>query len=226
MMNASPLTEYVSLKELFQSFSKPPDEQLNSSLSIYLFLSVLNIIPHMPMDTSLLQSIAFVGGCATHSYSRNSNCGACLSMLTQDEELEIVDFEDENKLIQLIDRGRLKWPSHIVIDTIIVVWKVFVAIENEKLLMLRFLSGLSRKILIQLATLYIEDTQSENWRNICSCCNQQGWTILHKIISVAANCILENKVRNANSIQREHLKSIQNRKLKNLKYLKGNTKIC
>ena len=63
-------------------------------------------------------------------------------MLTQDKELEIVDFEDENKLIQLIDRGRLKWPSHIVIDAIIVVWKVFVAIENEKLLMLRFYQDL------------------------------------------------------------------------------------
>ena len=70
----------------------------------------------MRMDTSLLQSNAFVGGYATHSYSRNSNCGACLSMLTQDKELVIVDFEDENKLIQLIDRGCLKWPSHIVID--------------------------------------------------------------------------------------------------------------
>ena len=167
-------TECVSLKELFQSFSKPPDEQLDSSLNIDLFLSVLKIIPTMPLDTSLLQSIAFVGGYTVHSYIRNYNCEVCLSMLTQDKELEIVDFEDENKLIQLVDRGCLKWPTHIVIDAIIVVWKVFVAIENEKLLMLRFLSGPSRNILIQLATLYVEDTQSENWRNICSCCNQQG----------------------------------------------------
>ena len=59
---------------------------------------MLNIIPHVPMDTSLLQSIAFVGGYATHSYSRNSNCEACLSMLTQDKELEIVDVEDETSL--------------------------------------------------------------------------------------------------------------------------------
>ena len=171
----------------------------------------------MPLDTSLLQSIAFVGVYAVHSYIINYNCEKCLSMLTQDKELEIVDFEDENKLILLVDRGCLKWPTHIVIDAIIVVWKVCVAIENEKLLILRFLSGPSRNILIQLATLYVEDTKSENWRNICSCYNQQGWTILHKIISVAANYILANKVRNVNSIQQEHLKSIQNRKLKKFK---------
>ena len=139
-------TKYVSLKELFQSFSIPPDEQLDSSLNIDIFLSVLKIIPNMPLDTSLLQSISFVGGYAVHSYIRNSNCEACLSMLTRDKELEIVDLEDKNKLIQLIDRGCLKWPSHILIDVINVVWKVFVAIENEKLLMLRFLSGPSSGI--------------------------------------------------------------------------------
>ena len=126
-------TEYVNLRELFQSFSQQPDEQLDSSLNIELFLLVLKIIPNMPLDTSLSQSIAFVGGYALHSNIIFYKCEACLSMLTQDKELEIVDFEDENKLIQLIDRGCLKWPSHIVTDAIIVVWKVFVAIENEKL---------------------------------------------------------------------------------------------
>ena len=44
-------TEYVSLKELFQSFSIPPDKQLDSSLNIDIFLSVLKIIPNMPLDT-------------------------------------------------------------------------------------------------------------------------------------------------------------------------------
>ena len=72
-------------------------------------------------------------------------------------------------------------------------------------------------ILIKLTTLYVEETQSENWRNYCICCKQQGWTVLHKICSVAANCILANKVRNVNSIQREHLKSIQDRNLKKFK---------
>ena len=56
---------------------------------------------------------------------KQSNCcGAYSSRLTQDKELEVVDFQDTYKLIQLIDRGSLKWPSHIVIDVIIVVWKI------------------------------------------------------------------------------------------------------
>lgn len=79
--------------------------------------------------------------------------------------------------------------------------------------MQRFLSGPSRNMLIKLTTLNVE----ENWRNYCNCCKRQGWTVLHKICSVAANCILANKVRNVNSIQRELLKSIQDRKLKKFK---------
>ena len=41
-------TEYISIKELFLSFS----EQLDSSLNVELFLSVLTIIPNMPLGTS------------------------------------------------------------------------------------------------------------------------------------------------------------------------------
>ena len=164
--------EFVSLKELFQSFSKPPDEQLDSSLNIDLFLSVLKIIPNMLLDTSLLQLIAFVGGYAVHSYIQNSNCEVCLSMLTQDNELEFVNFENENKLIQLVDRVVSNGQHTLsLMLSLHYSMEIFVVIENEKLLMLRFLSGPSRNILIQLATLYVEDAQSENWKNICSCCN-------------------------------------------------------
>ena len=67
-----------------------------------------------------------------------------MSLITQDKELEIVGTEDTYKLIQLIDRGALKWPSHIVIDAIIIVLKIFITIENDETLMRRFLAGPSR----------------------------------------------------------------------------------
>ena len=41
-----------------------------------------------------------------HSYLTQSvKCDACMSLITQDKELEIVDTEDTYKLNQLIDRG-------------------------------------------------------------------------------------------------------------------------
>ena len=84
--------------------------------------------------------------------------------------------------------------------------------------MRQFLAGPSRKFLIQLTSKCIEDTQCVNWRNTCGSCNQQGWTILSKIISIATNCILANKVRNVNSRLREQANSnTQNRKIKKFK---------
>ena len=100
-----------------------------------------------------------------HSYLQQSvKCDACMSLITQDKELEIVGTEDTYKLIQLIDRGALKWPSHIVIDTIIIVLKIFITIENDEFF-LAFLAGPSRQILIQLTIILIEESQSINWRN-------------------------------------------------------------
>ena len=70
--------------------------------------------------------------------------------------------------------------------------------------------------LIQLATLYIEDTESENWSNIVVVAINKAGQFFIKIIFMSANCILANKVRNVNSIQREHLKSIQDREIKKI----------
>ena len=176
--------------------------------------------PTFTLETSLLQAIAFVGGYAVHTYFKQScKCEACLSLLTQDKELEVVDEKDTYKFIQLIDRGALKWPSHIVIDSIIIVLKIYMTIEGDYNLMQQFLALPSRKILIQLTITYIEDTQCVNWRNTCRSCNQQGWTILRKITSIATNCILTNKVRNVNSRLRELANSnSENRKIKKFKY--------
>ena len=52
-------------------------------------------------------------------------------MLTVDKEffLDII-LDSEHKIIQLTDRGGLKYPSEPVLNTILVLWKTFSAIEN------------------------------------------------------------------------------------------------
>ena len=168
-------SDYVNLKDIIESFSLPPDKP-SDSLNLDTYRLAMEYFPTLTLDTSILQSIAFVGGYAVHTYfKQSSKCEDCLSLLTLDKELEIVDIKDTYKFIQLIDRCALKWPSHIVIDAIIIVLKIYMTIEGDYNLMQQFLAGPSRKILIQLTTTYIEDTQCVNWRNTCGSCNQQGW---------------------------------------------------
>ena len=92
-------SDYVNVKDLIQSFSPPPDEPLDSSLNLDLFLTVIRNIPTLALDTSILQSIAFVGGYAVHSYMKQSkSCEACFSMLTQDKELDLLNLMTHTKL--------------------------------------------------------------------------------------------------------------------------------
>ena len=115
-------SDYVSLKDMIDSCSSSSNEPSNYALNLDSYLIALKSFSTITFDSSLLQSVAFVGGYAVHSYLKQSvKCDTCMSLITQDKELEIVDTEDTYKLIQLIDRGALKWPSHIVIDAIIIV---------------------------------------------------------------------------------------------------------
>ena len=50
--------------------------------------------------------------------------------------------------LDFIDRGNLKWPSDIVLDAVVLVWKVFRVIEQDNDLLTQFAAGSSRKILV------------------------------------------------------------------------------
>ena len=74
-----------------------------------------------------------------------SRCDSCLKFLTVDKDLAI----DESKfqLIKIMDRGSLKWPSNIVVESIIMVWKCFSIIEQNESLMEQFQQDLQGKYL-------------------------------------------------------------------------------
>ncbi|KAI6651128.1 Transposable element P transposase [Oopsacas minuta] len=111
-------------------------------------------------------------GYSVHAYYKHSTkCQSCLLFLTENKEMEIEEPSDsEYRLIQIIDRGSLKWPSSDVIDAIITLWKVFSSIESQPSIFNNFITGPSRSILIQLTTSLIEDEQAEVWRVMCDEC--------------------------------------------------------
>ena len=100
--------------------------------------------------------------------------------------------ESKYRLIQIIDRGSLKWPSNDVIEAIITLWKVFSSIESQQTIFGSSITGPSRSILIQLATTLIEDEQAEVWRVVCDNCGTLMWDILAKLLTATSNCIISN----------------------------------
>ena len=75
----------------------------------------------------------FIGGYAVFSYLKTTNCHICVLKLTENKDIEISETTKYD-LVRYIDRGSLKWPSDIVIGSIIVLWKIFTKIdENETL---------------------------------------------------------------------------------------------
>ena len=87
----------------------------------------------------------------------------------------------------------------------------FVAIERNDKLMEIFIQGLSRKFLVQLTLIFLEDTGMIGDLS-CVFCGISLLTILKKIVFTSSNCLLDNKIKNYNSALIS--KGIEKRKLK------------
>ena len=105
------------------------------------------------LDTATLQSLAFIGGyCVQQLWKHTSICSECMMCLTEDKYLHLDEPPDSKyKILEVIDRGNLKWPSDIVLDAVVLVWKIFRLIEQDNDLLIRFASGAPKKTLLELS---------------------------------------------------------------------------
>ena len=95
----------------------------------------------------------------------------------------------------------MKYPSELVLESIVIAWKIFLIIEKNSELISILVQEPSRKILVDLTMKSIADNDDYNlWMNICSFCAVRGFHILHRLVVVSANCFLANKVKNYNPI--------------------------
>ena len=186
----------LTLKQFIHTFSPTADELIHISCDQYI--EAIHDLNSIDLEIHILQSIVFIGGYAVYSYLRTTNCNNCIQLLTEDKDIEITDATKYD-LLRYIDRGSLKWPTDIVIESIVILWKIFIKIDEDEAVKKQFYSSPSRKVLVQLAESVIVENYSENWRNNCHSCNASGWNILRKILGICTNCILANKVRNINS---------------------------
>ena len=192
-----------SLKEFFESFSDSPPQDDTTIDDLEPYSLLLDTFETTPIsDPFILQSLAFIAGYTVHSIYKSkvlrkptkdsttkSMCPSCLSLLTEDKDLEFDDPADSMYgLIQLQDRGGLKWPSVPVLEAVCTLWNLYMKIEKDSNLFAQFLKAPSRRILVTLAMLIIESQEVEFWRNTCSFCETSGWEYLKTIIRIPANC--------------------------------------
>ena len=205
-----------SIKEFLDTFSSF-DYQVDTSLNLEHYLSQLQDTEDIDIDVNTLQFIVFIAGYAVHKYLlKSQNCSECRLALTEEKDLQIEEPPDSKyKLVQIIDRGSLKWPSNEVIDAILILWSTFRKIENSHKLSEEFLIGPSLPILVELTILLAEIRQSETWTYTCPGCEIVGWKILRKLATVTSNCILSNKTKNMNALRASCSDNV--RKIKKLK---------
>ena len=121
-----------SIKEFLDTFSSF-DYQVDTSLNLEHYLSQIQDTEDIDIDVNTLQSTVFIAGYAVHTYLlKSQNCSECRLALTEEKDLQIEEAPDSKyKLVQIIDRGPLKWPSNEVIDAILILWSTFRKIENS-----------------------------------------------------------------------------------------------
>ena len=188
-ISQQPCKEY-NVKSFFNSFTS--DEATNDShTDLNPFLSKLQDMFTAILDNETIQSLAIIAGYCVHQFFKSQkfqNSRLCLDFLTDDRDL-LFDPEEsiKYKLIEILDRGSLKWPPDPVLDSIITVWRIIITFKQDVDIWTQFVSEKPREILIELSIRTVEDTSSETWRNRCLLCNSDGWEVLRKLVSVASN---------------------------------------
>ena len=99
------------------------------------------------------------------------------------------DPQPEFRLLQLTDRGGLKYPSEFILESIVTLWKTFIAIESKDNLMAIFMQGSSRRIIVEVTLMFLEETDAIA-KSSCVSCGVSILTILKNIIFTCANCLL------------------------------------
>ena len=189
-----------SLKDFLANFSEhTTGHEQKFSFDLEDYMVEMDDLSRIVLNDEILQSLVFIAGYAVHSYMKStSKCDVCLKFLTEDKD--ILFDTPKFQLINVIDLGSLKWPSNIVVDSIVMVWRCFSVIEQNESLLKMFSTGPSREILVQLSLTLIELDSNEEWRINCQKCSTFGLDILSKLITVTSNCIIANKVKNVNSV--------------------------
>ena len=98
--------------EYLSSFYSMNDDSEDSHFEIESIISNLDQLTLPEIAISQVDCLAFVAGHAVFSYLNKSNgCSMCRDFLTTDKSIQVEDdMGNQFRLIELLDRGSLKYP--------------------------------------------------------------------------------------------------------------------
>ena len=149
--NTQPSSQ-ISMEEFIQSFSPIYSVHTDTEIDIDPFLDALSDVSAIECDTPTLQSLACIAGYAAYQYLKHSSPSLiCRDILIIDKDILVDEsFELRYQLLQLSDRGGLKYPSELALESLIIVWKILTIIQSNSEFMSLLIEGQTRKILVTL----------------------------------------------------------------------------
>ncbi|KAI6658151.1 Transposable element P transposase [Oopsacas minuta] len=149
---------YTFVKSFTSPFSTFSDDQLD----LEPYLGVIDDVLSIEYTQQILQLLAFIGGYSFYKFLKGfQECRLCTDTLTYDKEFKPdSDSISQFKLLQLTDRGGLKYPSEHVLSSVITLWRIPFAIEDNDHLANLLVHGPARKILVELTLIFMEDNAS------------------------------------------------------------------
>ena len=160
---------FQSIQTFVMSFASPSTANDNR-IDLEPFLDAIGEIFSIEYSQQILQSLAFIAGYSVHKFLRIHSCKMCTDGLTFDKEYPVeFDSDSQFKLLELTDRGELKYPSEPVLSCGITLWRILVSIENKDVLSKLLVDAPSREILVELTMIYIgDDTNINLWISNCT----------------------------------------------------------
>ena len=70
-------------------------------------------------------------------------------------------------MTEFLDRGSLKYQSEIIYQSLIIIYEIFLKIDNHSHLSKLFYERSCRRKLVQLSLIVVEEKYSEIWRQWC-----------------------------------------------------------
>lgn len=187
----------ITLKDFITGCQAETDSlEINPTDSTCLtpFLSVLNDCDGIIIPDAEMSGIVFIAGYVGFKLKAKIDCIDCqLELLTQ-RTLECDYPVDESfDYLSKIDRGRMTWPTDLMVDIVVQAITVFKVITSDKYNKLFVTASNQRYIVAQLALRRCEQVVDMSFQ--CSTCNSCMTDLAPMCIRIVCNISLNNYTR-------------------------------
>ena len=147
-----------------RTFSEDENEEVQLKFDFEFVVNEIKNIPNPVFDNSQIECLNYIAGYAIFSYLKKSTqCRDCQKSLTSPKDIQVMN-DTGFSMIELLDRGSLKYPSEIVYQSVLIMYEIFLKIDDHSHLSKIIYEGSCRKKLVQLSLIVVEETYCEIWR--------------------------------------------------------------